>query len=86
MEWTSFLMTLEYLTVALVAGVIAKVIMPGKDPGQLIGTTVIGLMGGVVGGCLGNQTGLGGESQILEFVWAIIGSLVVLLLYRWLSA
>jgi uncharacterized membrane protein YeaQ/YmgE (transglycosylase-associated protein family) len=86
MEWTSFLLTLEYLAVALVAGVIAKVLMPGKDPGQLIGTTVIGLVGGVIGGCLGSQTGMSGESQMLEFVWAIIGSLMVLILYRWLTA
>ena len=67
-------------------GVIAKVLMPGKDPGQLIGTTVIGIGGGVIGGCLGGQVGLSGESDIIAFVSAIIGALILLMLYRWLTA
>jgi uncharacterized membrane protein YeaQ/YmgE (transglycosylase-associated protein family) len=86
MEWTSFLTTLEYLVFALVVGVIAKVLMPGKDPGQLIGTTVIGVGGGVIGGCLGSQAGLTGESEIIGFVWAVFGALLLLMLYRWLTA
>lgn len=86
MEWTSLLTTLEFLVFALVVGVIAKVIMPGKDPGQLIGTTVIGIGGGVIGGCLGGQVGLAGEYDIVAFVSAIIGALILLMLYRWLMA
>lgn len=86
MDWTSLLRTLEYLVFALVVGLIAKVIMPGKDPGQLIGTTVIGIVGGVIGGCLGGQVGLAGDSDILAFVCAIIGALMLLMLYRWLMA
>ncbi len=86
MEWTSFLTTIEFLVFALVVGVIAKVIMPGKDPGQLIGTTVIGIGGGVIGGCLGGQVGLTGDSDFVAFVSAIIGALTLLLLYRWLTA
>lgn len=86
MDWTSLLTTLEFLLFALVVGVIAKVLMPGKDPGQLIGTTVIGIGGGVIGGCLGGQVGLTGESDIVAFVSAIIGALILLMLYRWLTA
>lgn len=86
MEWISFITVVEYLVFALVVGVIAKLVMPGKDPGRLIGTTVIGIAGGVVGGCLGRQAGFTGESEIIGFVWAVIGSLGVLLLYRWLTA
>ena len=85
MDWTSLLTTLEFLVLALVAGVIAKVLMPGKDPGQLIGTTVIGIGGGVIGGCLGGHVGLTGESDIVAFVSAIIGALILLTLYRWLT-
>jgi uncharacterized membrane protein YeaQ/YmgE (transglycosylase-associated protein family) len=86
MYWGSLLTTLEFLVFALVVGVIAKVLMPGKDPGQLIGTTVIGIGGGIIGGCLGGQVGLSGESDIVAFVSAIIGALLLLLLYRWLTA
>jgi len=86
MDWTSLLRTLEFLVFALVVGVIAKVLMPGKDPGQLIGTTVIGIGGGVIGGCLGGQVGLTGDSDIVAFVSAIIGAIILLMLYRWLTA
>lgn len=85
MDWTSLIMTLEFLVFALVVGVIAKVLMPGKDPGQLIGTTVIGIGGGVIGGCLGGQVGFTGESDFIAFVYAIIGALLLLMLYRWLT-
>ncbi|MDP1769789.1 MAG: GlsB/YeaQ/YmgE family stress response membrane protein [Nitrospirota bacterium] len=85
MDWTALNTTLEFLVFALVVGVIAKVLMPGKDPGQLIGTTVIGIGGGVIGGCLGGQVGLTGDSDIVAFVTAIIGALMLLMLYRWLT-
>ncbi len=86
MDWTSLTTTLEFLVFALVVGVIAKVLMPGKDPGQLIGTTVIGIGGGLIGGCLGGQVGLSGDSDIIAFVFAIIGALTILMLYHWLAA
>jgi uncharacterized membrane protein YeaQ/YmgE (transglycosylase-associated protein family) len=86
MDWTSLLTTLEFLVFALAVGVIAKVLMPGKDPGQLIGTTVIGIGGGVIGGCIGGQVGLTGDSDIIAFVCAVIGALMLLMLYRWLTA
>jgi uncharacterized membrane protein YeaQ/YmgE (transglycosylase-associated protein family) len=86
MDWTSLLTTLEFLVFALVVGVIAKLLMPGKDPGQLIGTTVIGIGGGVIGGCLVGQVGLTSDYDIVAFVSAIIGALILLLLYRWLTA
>ncbi|MEO5956255.1 MAG: GlsB/YeaQ/YmgE family stress response membrane protein [Nitrospiraceae bacterium] len=85
MDWTSHITTLEFLVFALVVGVIAKVLMPGKDPGQLIGTTVIGIGGGVIGGCLGGQVGLTGDSDFVAIVSAIIGALMLLMLYRWLT-
>lgn len=86
MDWTSLTTTLEFLVFALVVGVIAKVLMPGKDPGQLIGTTVIGIGGGLIGGCLGGQVGLSGDSDIVALVFAIFGALTILMLYHWLAA
>ena len=86
MDWISFLTIVEYLVLALVVGVIAKLLMPGKDPGKLIGTTVIGIVGGVIGGCLASQIGLTGESEIVAFLCAVIGAILLLMLYRWLMA
>lgn len=86
MDWTSLTTTLEFLVFALVVGIIAKVLMPGKDPGQLIGTTVIGIGGGLIGGCLGGQVGHTGDSDIAAFVFAIFGALTILMLYHWLAA
>jgi uncharacterized membrane protein YeaQ/YmgE (transglycosylase-associated protein family) len=85
-DWTSFLTIVEYLVLALVVGVIAKLLMPGKDPGKLIGTTAIGIGGGVIGGCLASQIGLTGESEIVAFICAVIGAILLLMLYRWLMA
>ena len=86
MDWTSFFTIVEYLVLALVVGGIAKLLMPGKDPGKLIGTTVIGIVGGVIGGCLASQIGLTGESEIVAFLCAVIGAILLLMLYRWLMA
>ena len=52
---------LSWIVFGLIAGVIAKWIMPGKDPGGFIVTTLIGIAGAVVGGWLGSITGLGGS-------------------------
>lgn len=86
MDWSSLTSTVEFLIFALVVGIIAKVLMPGKDPGQLIGTTVIGIGGGLIGGCIGGQVGLSGDSDIAAFVYAIIGAFLLLMLYHWLRA
>ena len=86
MDWTSFFTIVEYLVLALVVGGIAKLLIQGKDPGKLIGTTVIGIVGGVIGGCLASQIGLTGESEIVAFLCAVIGAILLLMLYRWLMA
>lgn len=86
MDWTSLTTTFEFLVFAFIVGVIAKVLMPGKDPGQLIGTTAIGIGGGLIGGCLVGQVGLSGDSDIVAFVFAIFGAFLILMLYHWLAA
>lgn len=62
---------------AFVVGIIAKVLMPGKDPGQLIGTTMI-----EIGGCMGGHAGLTGDSDIAAFAFASIGAFLLLMLYH----
>ena len=75
---------LAWIVFGLIAGVLAKLIMPGKDPGGLIITILIGIAGAVVGGFLGTQLGFGDLSgfDLRSMGLAIGGALVLLLLYR----
>jgi uncharacterized membrane protein YeaQ/YmgE (transglycosylase-associated protein family) len=76
----------SWILFGLIAGLIAKAILPGKDPGKFIGTTVIGMVGGVIGGYLGRQIGLYDDADPVGLIMAIMGALLVLILYRWLTA
>ena len=78
---------LSWIVSGLIAGIIAKWIMPGKDPGGFIVTILIGVAGAFVGGWLGSITGIGGsmgDFSLGSFVTAIVGALVLLALYRML--
>lgn len=72
---------LWWLVVGLIAGALAKLIMPGKDPGGCIVTILLGIAGAFVGGWLGQMLGLsaGGPTGIIG---ATIGAIILLLLYR----
>jgi uncharacterized membrane protein YeaQ/YmgE (transglycosylase-associated protein family) len=76
---------LSWIVFGLIAGALAKFIMPGRDPGGIIVTILIGVVGGLLGGWLGSSvfggTGVTGFN-LMSFVWAVIGSLVLLILYR----
>jgi uncharacterized membrane protein YeaQ/YmgE (transglycosylase-associated protein family) len=56
--------------------------MPGRDPGGFIVTTIIGIVGALVGGFLGRVLGFYREGDPVGFVMAIIGSIILLVLYR----
>jgi uncharacterized membrane protein YeaQ/YmgE (transglycosylase-associated protein family) len=75
---------LSWIIFGLIAGALAKWIMPGKDPGGWIVTILIGIAGGVLGGYLGTFLGLGDVSgfNLKSFGLAIVGSLVLLGGYR----
>ena len=75
---------LSWIVLGLVAGAIAKFIMPGKDPGGIIVTILIGIAGAVVGGFLGTQFGWGDISgfNVQSFLLAVGGALLLLLAYR----
>ncbi len=77
---------LSWIFLGLIAGALAKFIMPGKDPGGFIVTTLIGIAGGVVGGFLGTFLGLGKiESFDLGGIFiATTGAIVLLLVYRFI--
>lgn len=78
---------LAWIILGLIAGALAKLIMPGDDPGGIIVTILIGIAGAFVGGFLGSLVGLGtmGGLSIASIVTAIIGALILLFGYRMLA-
>lgn len=66
----------------LVVGVIGKFLMPGRDPGGFIITIMLGIAGAFLGGYLGRVMGMYHEGEPVGFVMAVIGSIVLLALYR----
>jgi uncharacterized membrane protein YeaQ/YmgE (transglycosylase-associated protein family) len=76
---------LAWVILGLIAGGIAKAIMPGRDPGGFIVTALIGIVGAVIGGFLGNMIfGIGGVSgvDIRSILISVVGALLLLWIYR----
>jgi uncharacterized membrane protein YeaQ/YmgE (transglycosylase-associated protein family) len=75
---------LSWIFLGLIAGALAKFIMPGKDPGGFIVTIIIGIVGGMVGGYLGTFIGFGKiQSFDLGGIFiATLGSILLLIVYR----
>jgi uncharacterized membrane protein YeaQ/YmgE (transglycosylase-associated protein family) len=75
---------LSWLIFGLVAGVVARLIVPGKDPGGLIVTVAVGIAGAIIGGFIGTQLGFGTVTgfDFRSLVIAVIGSAVLLVLVR----
>ena len=76
---------LGWIVLGLIAGAIAKLIMPGDDPGGIIVTVLLGIIGAVIGGFLGSRIfGIGLQSfwNLQTWIVAIIGSLILLAIYR----
>jgi uncharacterized membrane protein YeaQ/YmgE (transglycosylase-associated protein family) len=69
----------------LVVGVIAKFLMPGKDPGGIIVTIVLGILGSLVGGFLFNAIGLGSGERYAGLIGSVIGAIILLVLYRMIT-
>jgi uncharacterized membrane protein YeaQ/YmgE (transglycosylase-associated protein family) len=77
------IMALFWIVVGLIAGALAKLIMPGDDPGGIIVTILLGIVGAVVGGFLLRLVGLGGGGGFVASIIAgIIGALTLLAIYR----
>jgi uncharacterized membrane protein YeaQ/YmgE (transglycosylase-associated protein family) len=70
----------------LIVGVVAKLLLPGHDPGGLIVTALIGMVGGWLGGVLGRALGWYGEGHpAAGFVMSVIGAMALLLAYRFIA-
>ena len=76
---------LAWIVFGLIAGFIAKAIMPGPDSGGVILTIILGIVGAFVGGFIGRalfHTGAGETFSLMGLVFAVIGAIVVLAIYR----
>lgn len=73
---------LGWIVFGLVVGAIAKLLMPGRDPGGIIVTMVLGIVGALLGGFVGRALGMYGPNESAGFIMALVGSVVVLLIYR----
>ena len=69
----------------LVVGALAKLIMPGNDPGGIIVTMLIGIVGSVLGAYIGRALGLYSAGQPAGFLMSILGAILLLFLYRQFS-
>jgi uncharacterized membrane protein YeaQ/YmgE (transglycosylase-associated protein family) len=74
-----------WIILGLLAGMIAKAIMPGDDPGGIIVTTIIGIVGAIVGGLIASALDIGDIDEFFDigtWIIAILGSLLLLAIYR----
>ncbi len=71
-----------WMVFGLFVGLVAKIVMPGRDPGGLIVTILLGIAGAVLGGFLGRALGLYREGDAVGFMVAVLGALVLLVCYR----
>lgn len=73
---------LSLVLFGLVVGVIAKLLMPGRDPGGFIITILLGIAGAVLGGWLGRLMGFYGPNEGAGFFMALLGAILLLAIYR----
>jgi uncharacterized membrane protein YeaQ/YmgE (transglycosylase-associated protein family) len=71
-----------WIIIGLIAGALAKFIMPGDDPGGFIITILLGIAGALVGGFLAGLIGIGGGGAIWTIIIATIGAIILLAIYR----
>ena len=73
---------IAWIVIGGIAGLIAKAIMPGKDPGGCIVTILLGIAGAVLAGFIGNALGWYRNGSGAGFIAAIVGAIIILAIYR----
>ena len=76
MEW------IGAIVIGLLAGIVAKLIMPGKDPGGFIITTILGIVGALVATWIGQAIGWYAPGEAAGFIGAVVGAIILLTIYR----
>jgi len=76
------IVVLSWIVFGLIVGALAKLLMPGNDPGGIIVTILLGIAGAMVGGLLGRALGLYDQGEAAGYIMSIVGAIVLLALYR----
>jgi uncharacterized membrane protein YeaQ/YmgE (transglycosylase-associated protein family) len=81
-EEEDYMSIIGWILFGLVVGIVGKLLMPGRDPGGFILTILLGVAGALLGGFVGQSLGFYQEGEPAGFLMAVVGSIVLLLLYR----
>lgn len=73
---------LGWILFGLIVGALAKLVMPGRDPGGIIVTMLLGIAGAVLGGFAGRALGLYQEGEAAGFLMSFLGAVILLVIYR----
>lgn len=73
---------LGWIIFGLIVGIIAKLLMPGRDPGGFVITILLGIAGALLGGFVGRALGLYGPGESAGFLMSLLGAILLLTLYR----
>jgi uncharacterized membrane protein YeaQ/YmgE (transglycosylase-associated protein family) len=71
-----------WIVFGLIVGIVAKLLMPGKDPGGFIITALLGIAGAVLGGFVGRALGFYGPGEAAGFLMSTLGAVLLLLIYH----
>jgi len=71
-----------WIVFGLIVGALAKLVMPGRDPGGIIVTMLLGIAGSMLGGFIGRAMGVYGPAQAAGFLMSFLGAVILLMLYR----
>ncbi len=71
-----------WIIIGGIAGAIAKLLMPGKDPGGCIVTILLGIAGALLAGFIGQAIGLDSAANGAGFIGAVVGAFIILFIYR----
>ncbi|HTK89806.1 MAG TPA: GlsB/YeaQ/YmgE family stress response membrane protein [Verrucomicrobiae bacterium] len=74
-----------WIVFGLIVGIVAKFVHPGRDPGGFVVTIVIGIVGALIGGFMGRALGWYREGDPVGFIMAVLGAIILLVLYRMLT-
>ena len=77
---------LGWMLFGLIVGALAKLVMPGRDPGGIIVTMLIGIVGALIGGWLGRAVGWYGPNDSAGYFVSILGAILLLWIYRMVAA
>jgi uncharacterized membrane protein YeaQ/YmgE (transglycosylase-associated protein family) len=74
-----------WIVFGLIVGIVAKFLMPGRDPGGFILTIILGVVGGLLGGYIGRAVGWYGPNDPVGFIMAVLGAIILLVAYRMIA-